>query len=365
MSKDFYTILGIPRSAPKDEIKKAFHTLARKYHPDNKDTGDEARFKEINEAYQTLADDKRRAEYDAYGHVFNGEGGRGRHGASSRFGGFGNSSAWQDIDFGEIFSEFFGGGAGRARAERGRDISIDLTISFEESVFGVERAVLLAKTSTCETCAGSGAQKDKGFVTCASCNGSGRLHETHTSIFGNLSSVRECAECRGEGKVPKVKCGECRGLGVEKKQEEITVRIPAGINDGEVIRLSGMGEAVPHGVSGDLYARIHVAHHAVFKREGNNLVMNLHIKLSDALLGAEYALPTLEGGKLSLKIPAGVSFGEKLRIRGKGVPLEGASGKSALRGRRGDLLVRLDISLPKHLSRKARKLIEDAKEEGI
>src|SRR3989344_5009715 len=213
MSKDFYSILGVDRGAPKDAIKKAFHSLARKYHPDNKDTGDEARFKEINEAYQTLSDDKRRAEYDAYGHVFNGGGGGGRPDASSGFSGFGNSSAWQDLDLGEIFGEFFSGGAERTRAERGRDISIDLNIAFEESVFGVERSVLLAKTCPCETCAGSGAQKDKGFATCASCNGSGRIRETHTSIFGTLNSVRECAECRGEGKVPKGKCGGWRGNG--------------------------------------------------------------------------------------------------------------------------------------------------------
>ncbi len=365
MHKDFYTILGIPRSAPKDEIKKAFHVLARKYHPDNKDTGDETRFKEINEAYQTLSDDKRRAEYDAYGHVFNGGGGRARPGASSGFGDFGNSSAWQDLDLGEIFSDFFGGGAEKTRAERGRDISVDLNIAFEESVFGVERSVLLAKTSVCETCAGSGAQKDKGFIPCASCNGSGKLHETHTSIFGTLNTVRECSECRGEGKVPKVKCGECHGIGVLKKQEGITIRIPSGINDGEVVRLSGMGEAVPHGASGDLYARIHVASHPVFKRDGSNLIADLHIKLSDALLGAEYALPMLDGGKIMLKIPAGISFGEKLRVRGKGIPLEGFSGKAALRGKRGDLLVRLQINLPKHLSRTAKKLIEEAKEEGI
>ena len=177
--------------------------------------------------------------------------------------------------------------------------------------------------------------------------------------------MRECAHCRGAGTIPKAKCEECRGVGVLKKQEEIPIRIPSGINDGEVVRLSGMGEAVPQGVSGDLYVRIHVASHPVFKREGSNLIADLHIKLSDALLGAEYALPTLDGGKITLKIPAGVSFGEKLRIRGKGMPLEGLFGRAAARGKRGDLLVRLQINLPKHLSRKAKKLIEDAKEEGI
>lgn len=358
MPKDFYTILGIARTAPKDEIKKAFHSLARKYHPDNKDTGDEARFKEINEAYQTLSDDRRRAEYDAYGHVFNRE----RRGSSAQHGwsGFGNASGWQDFDLGDIFGDFFGGGYGREQEARGRDISIDLTVSFEESIFGAPRSVLLAKTSACEVCEGSGAEKHKGFTTCVSCNGKGRMHETHTSVFGTLSSVRECGECHGRGKMPKEKCGECYGLGVLKKQEEIHIKIPSGINDGEVVRLSGLGEAVPRGgVSGDLYVRVHVAPHETWKREGSNLIADLHIKLSDALLGADYTVKTLDGTHLKLKVPAGVSFGEKLRVRGKGVPLEGG------RGRRGDLLVKIHINLPKRLSRKAEKLIEDIRKEGI
>lgn len=357
MPKDYYTILGIARSAQKEEIKKAFHSLARKYHPDNKDTGDEARFKEINEAYQTLSDEKRRAEYDAYGHVFN----RGKaEGPSGGFGGFNGASGWQDFDLGDIFGEFFGGAYGRGREARGRDISIDLSISFEESIFGTPRSVLLAKTAVCEVCGGSGAEKQQGFATCTACNGQGRTHETHTSVFGTLSSVRECGKCRGEGKVPKAKCGECYGLGVLKKQEEINIKIPPGINDGEVVRLSGFGEAVPQGgVVGDLYARVHVASHDVWKREGSNLVADLHIKLSDALLGAEYTIKTLEGTNLKLKIPVGVSFGEKLRVRGKGVPLEGG------RGKRGDLLVKLHINLPKHLSRKVEKLVQDMRKEGI
>ena len=355
MSKDFYTILGIARGAQKDEIKKAFHSLARKYHPDNKETGDESRFKEINEAYQTLSDDKRRAEYDAYGHVFNGAP---PGGGFSGSGGFGNASGWQNVDLGEIFGDFFGGGFSRSRQDRGRDISIDMNIPFEESIFGVTRSVLLAKTAVCEKCGGSGAEKQKGFSSCSACNGQGRVHETHTSVFGTLSSVRECAECRGEGKVPKVKCSDCYGLGVLKKQEEITVKIPAGINDGEVVRLSGFGGATPAGgVAGDLYVRIGVTPHETWKREGSDLVADLHIKLSDALLGADYTVRTLDGTNLKLKIPAGISFGEKLRVRGKGVPLG--------RARRGDLLVRLHINLPKHLSRKAKKALEEMKEEGI
>ena len=353
-SKNYYIILGVARSAPKEEVKKAYHSLARKYHPDNKDTGDENRFKEINEAYQTLSDDKRRAEYDAYGHVFSGA-----QGPTSGFDG--NAQFRQDFDLGDIFSEFFGGGRGVAR---GRDISIDLNISFEEGVFGTERKVLLAKTSTCEPCDGHGAEKQKGFTTCSSCNGRGRVHESHTSVFGTLNSVRECGSCRGTGKIAKVKCKKCYGLGVLKKQEEVTIQIPTGIQDGEVIRLSGLGESVPHGgVSGDLYARVHVATHSVFKREGKNLLAELDIKLSDALLGVEYTLRTLDGVDIKIKIPAGISYGEKLRIRGKGIPLDGGL-RGKIGGRRGDLLVCININLPKNLSRKAKKLINEIKEEG-
>lgn len=358
--KEYYSVLGVERNASKDEIKRAFHKLARKYHPDNKATGDEKKFKSVNEAYQTLSDDRRRAEYDTYGHVFSG----GSSGASSPFGDFGGfgfhasgeRDGFEDFNVGDIFNEFFGGGM-RQEGRRGRDISLDLEITFEESIFGTERNVLIGKTGMCDSCGGTGAEKKSGFDKCSTCNGKGRVHETRRTLLGTISTMRDCGTCHSSGKVPKVRCKECRGLGVVKKQEEVMIKIPAGIRDGEVIRLNGVGEAIPGGATGDLYARVHVGKHPVFRRDGANLFMNLDIKLSDALLGGEYLIQTLERSPLKIKIPVGVSFNEILRVRGRGVPIDGS--------RRGDLLVKINIKLPANLSRTAKQLVEKLRKEGM
>jgi len=354
MNKNYYDILGIEKSASKDDIKKAFRRLAHTYHPDKKG-GDEQKFKEVNEAYQILSDDKKRAEYDAYGRVFSGQGANGFEGFSG-FQGFGGANA----DFGDIndiFSEFFGGmGGGRGGRRRGSDISIDLELSFEEAVFGTVRNVVLTKTSSCETCTGTGAKKDTGTVTCKTCNGKGKIHESRRSFFGTFTSMRECETCGGGGQVPKEKCASCGGLGIKKGREEISIQIPTGIQNGEIIRMTGKGEAIPHGTSGDLYIKIHVAPHTTFRREGMNLAMDLNVKLSDALLGAKQKINTLDG-TVTVGIPAGIVFGEVLRVRGKGIP--GPAGK------RGDLLVRINILMPNKLSQKAKKLIDELKKEGI
>lgn len=357
MAKDYYKILGLEKSASKEDIKKAFRKLAHKYHPDKKD-GDEIKFKEANEAYQVLSDDKKRAGYDSYGRVF--EGGAGTSGGgfdfNQGFGGF-SSQNFEGFDFGEMFKDFFaGGGQGGGYSRRGRDISINLEIGFKESIFGTERKVLITKTSRCETCAGKGGKPGTKPKTCPKCNGKGRVHETRKSFFGTFSSVNECSVCFGTGEIPSEKCHTCHGAGVLKKEEEITIKIPAGIETGEMIRLSGMGEAVHGGVSGDLYAQIHVLSHPDWRREGNNLVMDLNIKLSDAILGGEYAINTLDE-QIKIKIPEGTSFGEILRVRGKGVPAE--------RGQRGDVLIKLNIKIPKHLSKKAKDAVENLRAEGI
>ncbi len=347
--KDYYDLLGVPKNASHDDIKKAFHKLAHKYHPDKKG-GDEAKFKEINEAYQVLSDNKRRAEYDAYGSTFNGEG----FGFSAQGG---PTSGWdfsQGFDFGDIFGEFFNGGQGRTR--RGRDISVDIQISFAESIFGVTRSVLISKVGTCEDCSGSGAQPGSKKVECKVCAGKGRIHETKRSFLGSFTSVRECGTCGGTGMIPEHPCASCGGHGVLKKTEEISVAVPAGIQDGEMIRLSGRGEATPHGASGDLYVKVHVERHAQFRREGNNILMDLNVKLSDALLGTDYKIQTLDG-EVTVGIPAGVSFGELLRVKGKGAPIA--------QGKRGDLLIRIIIRTPQKLSKKARELVDKLKEEGI
>lgn len=361
MSKDYYEILGVDKKAQKDEIKKAFRTLAHKYHPDKKD-GDDAKFKEINEAYSVLSDDKKRAEYDTYGRTFAGasSGGAG----ASGFGGFGDFDFSQftqgnggsfEFDLGDIFGDVFGGGR-RSKVKRGRDISIDLEISFEDSIFGVDRTILLNKVSTCANCDGSGAEKGSEMTTCSTCNGKGSIREVRQSFFGNFENVVTCKTCHGLGKIPKTKCSVCKGEGVLKKQSEIKVSIPSGIENGEVIRLSGAGEAVSHGQSGDLYIKVYVKTHPVFRKSGNNLIMDLNVKLSDALLGSEYTVKTLDGD-IRLKIPEGVSFGEILRVKNKGVPYD--------KNKRGDILVNIKITLPKKLSKDAKKNIEDLRKEGI
>lgn len=355
--RDYYEILGVDKKASKEEIKKAFHKLAHKYHPD-KGTGDSDKFKEVSEAYSILSDEKKRAEYDSYGRTFGG-GGAGQGGFNGS--GF-DFSQFQDafqggmggFDFSEVFSDLFTGGSPRPR--RGRDISIDLEISFKESVFGVSRRVLLAKTGVCETCGGSGGEPGTKLETCSKCNGAGKIHETNNSFFGSISMTRVCSQCHGTGKVPKEKCHTCRGEGVYKKQEEMEITVPAGIEGGEMIRLSGGGEAVAGGASGDLYVKIHVTPDPRFRKEGINIMTDLSVKLSDALLGAEYKVATLDGEE-ALNIPGGVSHGEMIAIKGRGVPTG--------RGRRGDLLVRVKINLPQKLSKSAKNLIEKLKEEGI
>ena len=361
-NKDYYKILGVEKNTSKDEIKKSFRKLAHKYHPDKKG-GDEAKFKEINEAYTVLSNDKKRSEYDTYGHVFNGAGGAGAGAAGqgfdgSGFEGFGQGQGqgFQDFDLGDIFSEFFGGGRQRSNVKRGRDISIDIEIPFTEAIYGTERKVLLTKVSVCEDCKGTGAKDSTQMETCSTCNGQGKLHETRQSFLGAVSTVRECAACHGTGKVPKEKCKKCGGLGVVKGQSEIKIKIPGGIRDGEMIRMSGAGEAVSHGVSGDLYAKIHVKPHSQFKREDNNLVMDLNIKLTDAILGAKYEITALDGKIIKLKIPAGVSVGETLRIRDKGVPVN---------GRTGDLMIKLHIKIPLKMSKKTKKIVEQLRDEGV
>ncbi len=369
MSKDYYSILGVEKNASKEDMKKAFHKLAHKFHPDKKG-GDSEKFKEINEAYQVLSDDKKRAQFDQFGSAYASAGGGPASGwgdSGQGFGDFGQgfgfdfSSAQQggfsDFgDIGEIFSEFFTGGGGRTQVRRGRDIATEIQIPFAEAIFGTERALLITKTSLCETCHGSGAMPGAGMKKCGTCNGQGKIHEIKKSFFGNFSNVRTCETCHGSGEVPKEACLNCKGNGVLKKEQEIKVIIPAGINDGEMIRMQGAGEAVPKGTPGDLYIKISVQPHSLFRREGSNLTMDLDLKLSDALLGGERVIQTLDG-EVKVEIPEGVSPGEILRVRGKGVP------SSKLK--RGDLLIKVNLKLPNKLSRYAKDLIEKLKEEGI
>lgn len=355
MDKNYYQILGIDRGAPKDEIKKAYRKLAQQYHPD-KSGGDEKRFKEINEAYYILGNEQRRSEYDRYGRVFTGGGQSGFGG----FEGFDFSNFTADFpDLSELFGDFFGfaGGRNGTYKKRGRDIAIDMELSFEESIFGTSRKILVTKSGVCDLCKGSGGTPDAIIKTCSYCQGSGKVRETKQSFFGNFTTVKTCDECGGNGKTPSKKCRKCKGEGTIKQPEEISLDIPPGIYDGEMIKLSGKGEAISRGIAGDLYVKIHVKQHSLFKREGNDLIMELSIPLSEALLGSDKKIKTLNNEEVTVKIPAGVDYGEILRIKDKGIPYKN--------GGRGNLMIKILVKIPKNLSRNSKKLIEELKKEGI
>ncbi len=372
--KDYYKILDVDKKASKEDIKKAFYKLAAKYHPDKK-TGDEGKFKEINEAYQVLSNDQKRKEYDTYGQTFSGAGsnagggpGAGGFGAGQGFGGF-DFSGFQQGDFGgmnfdmddlgDIFGDIFGGFGGRGtKQKRGRDMQLEMDISFEESIFGVNRNVLISKVSTCKTCHGNGAKAGSKMETCSKCNGKGKINDVKRTIFGAMQSVKTCEECNGKGEVSKEKCIDCKGKGVRETKEDIKISVPVGINNGEVLRMSGMGEAISGGQSGDLYIKIFVKQDKIWKRDGNDLIINQDVKLTDALLGAKYIISGIDG-KIELEIPKGASANDILKVKGRGVPYQ--NNKQS----RGDVLIKLNILIPKKISKKAENIIEELKKEGL
>lgn len=358
--KDYYKILGVDKKSSTDEIKKAFRKLAHKYHPDK--GGDEKKFKEASEAYQTLSDEKKRAEYDTYGSSGGPRSGQGGFDPSG-FGGFSggfSSQGFEGFDLNDIFSDLFsGGGRGRKsspQSRRGRDISVNLKITFSEAVFGSEQKFSITKVSSCEICNGAGAKQGSKQNVCTDCKGQGHINETVQSFLGTMTQSRECRKCGGTGHIPEEKCAHCKGEGVLRREAPITLNIPAGIENGETVRLTGGGEAVKNGTPGDLYATIGVEPHTVFRRERENLVMNLKVKLTDSVLGAEYPLETLDG-QIKLAIPKGVSSGDILRVKGKGVPVD--------KKYRGDILIKVEVKNPVKLSSKAESLFKELREEGI
>ncbi|TSC68486.1 MAG: molecular chaperone DnaJ [Parcubacteria group bacterium Gr01-1014_66] len=367
MAKDYYKVLGIPRNATKEDVKKAYRTLAHKFHPD-KAGGDETRFKEINEAYQVLSDDKKRGQYDRFGQVF--EGGAGGHQGGfewpggTRFdmsgdgaGGFG------DFDFADIFEDFFGGsmareGRKKSQDRRGKDVQIEMNIPFAESILGGKREIELTKIARCPRCEGSGGEPKTGFITCPTCQGRGNVQRTQRTFLGSFAQVSVCVECIGSGKRPEKPCVECRGRGVASRQERLEIFIPKGVREGEVLKISGKGEAsLTGGPPGDLYIQLHVMPHDIFRRQGDDIVMVLPIKLSQALLGDTIEVKTLDG-VLRMKIPEGTQASDLLKVRGKGVYT--SSGYS-----RGDLLVEIKIEIPKKLSKKIKELVAVLREEGM
>lgn len=349
MSKDYYKILGIEKGASKDEIKKAFRKKAHEFHPD-KATGDEAKFKEINEAYQVLGDEQKRAQYDQYGQTFDGAG----PGGAGGFGGFSGGQGFGGFnvnfeDLGDIFGDFFGGGQGGRGRVRGQDIQMDIKLTFKESVFGAEKEIIVNKNNDCERCGATGAEPGTAMKTCDTCSGSGYIIHTRHTMLGAMQSRVVCSTCDGRGEIPEKNCSACNGEGVVYGRKTIRVHIPPGVEDGNRIRVRHHGEAVKNGDAGDLYLRLHITHDPRFERSGENLIVVKNIGFTQAALGDEISVDTVDG-KVKLKIPAGTQSGDKLRLKGKGIPY----GRS-----RGDQIVKVVVEIPKKLSRQQRKLVEE------
>jgi len=355
MNKDYYSVLGVEKSASQDEIKKAFRKKAHIYHPDKKG-GDEAKFKEANEAYQVLGDEQKRRQYDQFGSA--GMGGAGFGGGQ---GGFGGGSGYQNIDMDDLGDMFgglgdifgFGGGGRRAQGpRRGEDIQAILTISFEDAVFGVDRDIDLRKNVVCDVCKGSGAKPGAKIETCKTCGGAGKIRKIQRTILGNMQTEVICPDCNGEGKTYSEKCSQCHGAGIENKNIKLTVKIPAGINNGESIRLTGQGEAGEKGASsGDLYLKMRVAESKKFHREGYNITTKKEISFTQAALGDKIEIETIHGN-VNLKIPEGTQSGTIFKLRSKGV--------KELSGRgHGDHLVEVIVKTPKNLNKKQKTLLKE------
>ncbi|WP_110111394.1 molecular chaperone DnaJ [Bacillus sp. CGMCC 1.16541] len=345
MSKrDYYEVLGLGKNAGKDEIKKAYRKLSKKYHPDiNKDADAPEKFKEIKEAYEVLSDDQKRAHYDQFGHT---DPNQGFGGGSDFGGGFG---------FEDIFSSIFGGG-GRRRdpnaPRQGADLQYTMSLSFEEAVFGKDTTIEIPREETCDTCNGSGAKPGTKVNTCSHCQGSGQLNVEQNTPFGRIVNRRVCHYCNGTGKQITEKCNTCHGAGKVTKTKKISVKIPAGVDDGQQLRVSGQGEpGVNGGPAGDLYVVFHVRGHEFFERDGDDIYCEMPLTFAQATLGDEVEIPTLHG-KVKLKIPAGTQTGTKFRLKGKGVPNVRGYGQ-------GDQHVIVKIVTPTKLSEKQKQLLRE------
>lgn len=345
MAKDYYTTLGIDKSASKDEIKKAFRKQAHQHHPDK--GGDEAKFKEANEAYQVLSDETKKQQYDQYGQTFDGAGGF----PGGGFGG-GGAQGMNFEDLGDIFGNMFrgGGGFGGRRQERGQDIMVDVKLTFKESVFGVEKEISVTKNSTCERCAGTGGEPATAMKTCTECKGQGMKTVVQRTILGQVQTQVVCPDCNGQGEIPETKCTACHGDGLDYGRKTIRVDIPPGVENGMKIRVRGEGESIgARGGRGDLFLMLHVEHDPRFERHGDKIFVQKKIGFTQAALGDDVEVDTVDG-KVKLKIPAGTQSGDKLRMRGKGV----FTGRS-----RGDQIVIIQVVTPKKLSRAQKKMLDE------
>ncbi|MGZ3625025.1 MAG: molecular chaperone DnaJ, partial [Ktedonobacteraceae bacterium] len=337
---------GVSRSASDDELKRAFRRLAKQYHPDaNKEQGAEARFIEVNEAYEVLSDPQKRAAYDRYGHAGVGNG----SGA-----GFGDFAGFSSIN--DLFETFFAGTAGtqrRSGTQRGADLRYDLTITFEEAVFGCQKEIELPRWESCPSCKGNGAQPGTSTTRCSSCQGTGEIRRVQQSIFGQFVNVTMCERCRGEGRVITTPCEKCRGQGRVRNNRHVVVNIPAGVDDGINVRVTGEGEVSSRGgTPGNLYVILTVKPHPFFKRSGNDILYDMPISFTQAALGDEVEVPTVDGKTTMLKIPAGTQSSRSFRLKGMGVPVVHSSA-------RGDQHVIVKVVTPTNLTSEQKRLLEE------
>ena len=353
--RDYYEVLGVSKGASDDELKKAFRKEAKKYHPDLHpgDKEAEAKFKEINEAYEVLSNPEKRQKYDQFGHA----GVDSNYGAGGGYGGSGFG------DFGDIFSDIFGGGFGfggsggrRNGPRRGNDVRQVVTISFEEAAFGCKKKINITKQEDCPTCKGTGAKPGTSAETCSHCHGTGQIQTQQRTILGYMTNVTTCPHCQGSGKIIKDPCRDCRGTGKVRKTRTVEIDIPAGIDDGQTMQLSGQGEAGERGgPSGDLLITVRVRPHQMFERSGNDVYLTMPVTFVQAALGATLTVPTLDG-VVEYDIPEGTQSGTRFRLRGKGIPF--------IRGKnRGDQYVTVEVEVPKNLSQRQKEILREFDEE--
>ncbi|MBI4138514.1 MAG: molecular chaperone DnaJ [Candidatus Wildermuthbacteria bacterium] len=366
--KDYYNILGVEKGATEEDIKKAYRRLAHKYHPDK--GGDAGKFKEVSEAYQILSDSDKRAQYDKFGRVFEGgasQQGQGFNGFNWGWGqqgghahdGEDGEGAGFDFDLGDIFEDFFGGGRPEKDVKRGRDIEMRVEIPLEAVVKGKEEHIKIKRQVSCSRCQGIGAEPGTKVKECFSCRGTGQVQQIRRTAFGSFTRVGPCPECKGEGLNPEKNCIVCKGEGRMATEETIKVQIPAGVDSNQILKVAGKGEAGRRkGRTGDLYLRIFIKEHPAFKREGDDLYVKMPILFSQAALGAQLEVPTVEGGAVGLSMPAGTSAGQVFRIQGKGIPHFSGLG-------RGSMFVEVVVVIPKKLTKEQKDLLERLQREGI
>ncbi|MFA5397019.1 MAG: molecular chaperone DnaJ, partial [Methanogenium sp.] len=346
--KDYYDILNVPRNADEKELKRAYRSLTKKFHPDiNKEEGAEEKFKDINEAYDVLSDRQKRAQYDQMGHDTYTSASKG----SYQGGGYGSSGFNADFGgFGDIFDSFFGGGSRGPRGpQRGSDLLMRIQISLRDAVFGVDRDIDVMHNEPCTDCGGTGSATKKTNV-CPRCGGSGQERRANNTPFGQFVSMVTCSQCSGSGRIPEERCKTCNGSGHSRVKRTITVNIPAGVDSGNRLRMEGYGEAGDAGApNGDLYIEMHVVAHPQFSRIGDNLETSADITPAQATLGSMITIESIDGRKIDVKVPAGVQYNTALKISGEGV---------RRRGRPGDLLVRIKIAIPKRLNAQEKELYE-------